>query len=480
MVIMKLSAAILTAITLLMLQPGHAGAQSDTCGTDQPAISESITTDAGTYTVYVKMSLPGQESDVTAYSVVDSCKIIGSVHANGNTWSKLGGIAITAGAGTSFELDGESLGANDAAAKPQLLLVPAVAPLPCTPAVTCDTNIEGNKAYLNPVSLTTSSSGLQVQKITSPSTDTIKEVQYYTDGQLMYTTKALEPFNLAYADYFQQKIARVIVYNSKQRAVLQDTVPVGYTDTVQNAAFRIILRHSTLLTVIGFGLLLALLIIIARAIARHYEELSYFNYAHGLGRRELTLFQANFKAIVRNPTFTLISTGVITLILISTTIVLTNVFVVAPYRVDGTSMYATLQDKQLMAINKLPVTLNHQFKPTRGQVIVFHPNYGNLAYSDLRVDNILVKRIVGLPGERVVSHAGKLTIYNAENPNGYNIESTEPWGPKVTLQPADEPFDIQLANDQVFVAGDNRPHSVDSRINGALPLSEVIGVVVGY
>jgi signal peptidase I len=161
-------------------------------------------------------------------------------------------------------------------------------------------------------------------------------------------------------------------------------------------------------------------------------------------------------------------------------IIITNSFIVAPYKVDGTSMKGTLANGQLVAVNKLPVTLNRQFLPTRGEVIIFHPNYGNIIYSDLRVDNLLVKRIAGLPGERIVSFDGKLKVYNSTHPNGYILEDEEPWGKHVTIKKEDAPFDITLGNDQIFVAGDNRPDSIDSRINGALPLSEVLGVVIGY
>ena len=143
-------------------------------------------------------------------------------------------------------------------------------------------------------------------------------------------------------------------------------------------------------------------------------------------------------------------------------------------------MDATLKNGQLLAVNKLPVTLDRQFKPKRGQVIIYHPNYGNLAYSDLRVDNLLVKRIVGLPGERITLEGGMLTVYNATHPSGYTLEDSEPWGSKVTINASDAPFGITLSDNQIFVAGDNRPDSIDSRINGAVPLSEVVGVVVGY
>lgn len=477
---MKRSIIVLvTILTLTTMSSRIARADQSLCGTAPGVQSQTVSPGAGTFGVYAKMNMPGQQAELKSYvSLNGICAAVGSASVNGNTWTKIGDYTFTGQDTPSFELDGALPEQNDGAAKPQILLVPSNNP--CTPKSSCETTVGGEAAYLSPVSLSTNDSGIIIQKIIDPAKDTIKEVQYYASGQLMYTSATLQPFNLAYADYYDQKLARVIVYESKQRAVLESTVPSTYLDTVPNAVMRLFVAHATLVWSILAGLLITALIITARRLARHYEEVSYFNYAHGLGNRNLTPLQARFKAIVRSTAFRVGTTlGIVAFIVISA-LVTTTIFIITPYRVDGTSMYATLQDKQLMAINKLPVSFSKQFQPTRGQVIIFHPNYGTLAYSDLRVDNVLVKRVIALPGERIVSNGGKHTVYNTDHPNGYVLEDTEPWGNKVTIQPADEPFDITLQNNQIFVAGDNRPHSIDSRIHGALPLSEVIGVVVVY
>lgn len=453
-------------------------ADSTSCNGEQAVQSEAFSTPDDTYDVYVKTAIPGQNTSATVYLSSEGCRLIGGIQANDITWSKAGMVTISATTPVSFEIDGIADGVNDSAARPQILLVPIN--MPCIPSVACNTTISGESAYLIPNLLTTTASGLLVERVADPAKDATKEVQYYADGQLMYTKKQLEPYNLAYADYYQQKIARVVVYESKQRAVIESAVPSDYSDTIPNAAMRLYVRQAVLLNTIGISLFISLLIISVRTLVQRYDEAEYYNYAHGLGRWSLAPWKLKLKSFVQNSAFRLASTGIVTILLIASVVVTLNTFVIAPYRVDGVSMMSTLQNKQLMPINKLPVSLNRQFKPVRGQIIVFHPNYGNLAYSSLRVDTILVKRIVGLPGERIVSENGKLKVFTDSDTVGRYAEDTEPWGKKVTLQPNDQPFDITLSNDQIFVAGDNRPHSIDSRINGALPLSEVIGVVVGY
>lgn len=463
-------------ITSLYAQP--VAADTDMCNQGTPTIPSEVVTPKtpGTFTAYVKLGLSGQTATINAY-VGESCTHIGQAAANGTTWSKVGTLTVNADSAPSFEISGDIPGDNDAAAKPQLMLVPVEAP--CAPSVYCDTTIGGAPAYLTPVALTTSSSGLSVLEIIAQTTDQISKVEYYTDGQLMYTLPDLQPYDLSYTDYYQQRIARVIVYASGQRAVLEDKVP-AHADNLINFAIRTYVRHSTLVITVSVVLGVIIILYTIHRISLGIDKRNYYDYAHGLSQHTPNAFEKKVQAITQNETYQTVQLIIVITSLVATCIVATNSFIISPYKVDGTSMYATLQDGQLLAVNKLPITVNQQFKPARGQVIIFHPNYGNLAYSDLRVDSLLVKRIVALPGERITSQDGKLTVYNAAHPSGYALEATESWGNKVTLESADAPFDITLGNDQIFVAGDNRPDSIDSRINGALPLSEVVGVVIGY
>ena len=402
--------------------------------------------------------------------------MIGQATASGDSWNLVG--SYTSGETIpNFELNGAGLTNVSGAARPYLLLKPAGEQL-CTLNKDCRATIDNESAVIQPITLVPSDSALVVQKFTSIAKDTLQEVNYYTNGQLMYTTTTLQPYNLAFADYFEQKIARVLVYQSGQRAVLESTVPDTFYDSPQNALLRQITRHSTLAISLAIGSAIILLIVIAHAVARRYNQISYYNYAHGLGRHTLSPRQVAFKNLINTAYVKYGSLVLATVTFVALTVFSLHTYVLAPYRVNGTSMYATLQDKQTIMINKLPVTLNRYFKPARGQIIVFHPNYGGTLYADNPdADSTFVKRIVGLPGERISMSNGKLVVYNNEHPNGYTLEDTEPWGKKVTLNTADEPFDLTLSQDQIFVAGDNRPHSVDSRVNGPLPLSQVIGVI---
>lgn len=161
--------------------------------------------------------------------------------------------------------------------------------------------------------------------------------------------------------------------------------------------------------------------------------------------------------------------------------VLLTLFVFQSYQVDGPSMEQTLQNNDRLIVWKLPRTwariTGHQYVPKRGDIIILNEsglaNYGN-------VDNTkqLVKRVIGLPGDRIVVKNNVLTVYNRAHPNGFQPDATLPYGKNGAIPPTTNDLDIQLSARQIFVCGDNRPNSLDSRIFGPVDTSQVIGKLV--
>ncbi len=91
----------------------------------------------------------------------------------------------------------------------------------------------------------------------------------------------------------------------------------------------------------------------------------------------------------------------------------------------------------------------------------------------------LIKRVVGLPGDRVVVANGVVTIYNKANPNGFQPDKTLPYGKDgKTIPLTSGNIDVTLAKDQIFVCGDNRGDSLDSRSFGPVALNHVVGKLV--
>jgi signal peptidase I len=123
-------------------------------------------------------------------------------------------------------------------------------------------------------------------------------------------------------------------------------------------------------------------------------------------------------------------------------------------RVESISMQPTLYPGDYVIVNKLAYRLNNS--PKRGDVIVFKypPNPEQIPY---------IKRIIGLPGDQIHIADGKITI------NGELM--LEPYL-KVTTNRGG---DWTVPADQLFVMGDNRNNSSDSRAWGFVPFANIVG-----
>ena len=127
----------------------------------------------------------------------------------------------------------------------------------------------------------------------------------------------------------------------------------------------------------------------------------------------------------------------------------------ARVRVDGFSMNPTLQNGEYILVNKLAYKTG---KPQRGDIVVF--------MFPMNLEEDLIKRVIGLPGESVSVKDGVVSI------NGTPL--IEPY-----INAA--PFyngEWQVPEGQLFVLGDNRNDSRDSHQWGLLPIENVIGKAV--
>ena len=157
--------------------------------------------------------------------------------------------------------------------------------------------------------------------------------------------------------------------------------------------------------------------------------------------------------------------------------ILINTFVFRSYNVVGPSMEETLYTGDRLIVNRLPVTWanlrGEQYIPERGQIIVFK----NPHYSRGIEDEYIVKRVIGLSGERVVLKDGVFTVYNEEFPGGFNPDDDNNGEPGT---PTTGEVNTVVPEGSLFVAGDHRTgtYSYDSRNGlGTIPLYDVIGPV---
>lgn len=139
-------------------------------------------------------------------------------------------------------------------------------------------------------------------------------------------------------------------------------------------------------------------------------------------------------------------------------------YVAQPFIVDGESSSPNFHTGNYLIIDELSYRFHD---PAREDMIV-------LRYP-LDPTRFFLKRIIGLPGDRVVIAGGKVYIYNAANPKGYVLD--EPYESQATF-PAGPYSDVTLGAGQYFVMGDNRSGSDDSRMWGIMPRADIVGHVI--
>jgi signal peptidase I len=136
---------------------------------------------------------------------------------------------------------------------------------------------------------------------------------------------------------------------------------------------------------------------------------------------------------------------------------LIKTFLLQAFYIPSLSMAPTLEVNDRVLVNKLSYDLHDV---NRGDLVVFEspPNEGTETKD-------LIKRVIGLPGETVESKDGHIVI------NGQILD--EPYlGPDVVTGPMEK---TTVPPKHVFVMGDNRPNSRDSRYFGAIPESLIVG-----
>lgn len=154
-------------------------------------------------------------------------------------------------------------------------------------------------------------------------------------------------------------------------------------------------------------------------------------------------------------------------------IVLT-LYVFQTYQVDGPSMKETLHSGDRLIVWKVPRTwakiTGNNYIPKRGEIVIFNEPQLD---SDTQGKQ-LIKRVIGLPNERVVIDNNEITIFNDENPNGFSPDLAPDALP--TQSPISE--DIVIPEGHIYVVGDNRGNSLDSRSFGPVAAENIIGKLV--
>ena len=166
-------------------------------------------------------------------------------------------------------------------------------------------------------------------------------------------------------------------------------------------------------------------------------------------------------------------------------------FLVEPFQIPSSSMVPTLQVGDYILVNKftygirLPVVRTKVLsinEPERGDVMVFFPPHMN--------DTYYIKRVIGLPGDRIRYVDKKLYVNGEQVPQEllaqlpvgrprYQLSAATLGGVEHNIQTdalrRKDDFSITVKPGHYFMMGDNRDNSSDSRVWGQVPERDIVG-----
>jgi signal peptidase I len=177
--------------------------------------------------------------------------------------------------------------------------------------------------------------------------------------------------------------------------------------------------------------------------------------------------------------FELLKIAVVSLIII----VPIRTFVFQPFFVQGASMEPNFHDGEYLIVNEFGYkktvvgteekkffTVNSFKDISRKEVIVFRNPKNPKEY--------FIKRVIGLPGDRIEIKDGEVILYNEENPQGGILDESDYLVKMLHNTECLDQCVFEVKADEFLVFGDNRKYSSDSRSWGVLPSEFVVGKVL--
>lgn len=154
-----------------------------------------------------------------------------------------------------------------------------------------------------------------------------------------------------------------------------------------------------------------------------------------------------------------------TIVLALSVFIIMYLFLFQPHQVKGNSMYPNFHDKEFLLTDKISYRFG---KPQRGDVIIFKaPPSEPCAETECEY----IKRLIGLPGDRIKIENGKIFI------NGKILKEDYLSPSLITSEGTflKEGVEKEIPPNEYLPLGDNRAHSRDGREFGTIPKSSIVG-----
>ncbi len=163
----------------------------------------------------------------------------------------------------------------------------------------------------------------------------------------------------------------------------------------------------------------------------------------------------------RGPFVEIVETVAITLVLF----LVIQAFIAQPYQVEGDSMERTFEPAQHVLVDKLTPRFDAYH---RGDIVVFHPPEGFQ-----RGDTPFIKRVIGVGGDVVEIRNGRVVVNGTVLNERYTFADPPGSPPEPTI--GGDPSTWTVPDGSLFLLGDHRTDSEDSRVFGPVALGQVVG-----
>ncbi|NDC93801.1 signal peptidase I, partial [bacterium] len=484
---------IVTLLSVATISRPTMAQQFTQCGGDSPA-SALTPIQQGTFDIYVKLGtkevseqavLSTQSLDAIGQS--ESCIQLASAKVNGTTFTKVASNVPFAGGTYQLYLGSASSTGMQSASSPQVILTDPNTDL-CQLAADCKTQFQGKPMVLSPKKISQKSDALRVGYLVAPDQTKVQKVIYSVDGKPVYEKKTLQDFDTRYVSGGDHTLTRRVVFTNGSS--LSDTAPIerGTIADIPYTVQAIFLTQSNTIRFIVYAILALIVwsfcLAVLKAVHRkriwkqtHIATASVTSVDSSKAGAQATFYDESIPMTLFRYRVLLLG-----LLLLASGALVVTTFIVGVFTVDGVSMYPTLQDTSVHPLVKAQKTLSqvnrNEYMPPRGAIVVVQKEENNLFDpTAVPVKEYVVKRVVGLPGERVTVKDGIITVYNDQYKQGFVPDDTFKWVADTT---GSEYFsiDITLKDSELFVVGDNRDESIDSRFYGPVDASQVVGRVI--
>ena len=424
--------------------------------------------------MYVRANLDDQVGGASLYfqseTNLNNCTKLTSFDIT-RDWQKVGSFptSLAGSSGVLIMTLNENATASGAST-PQLIFASTTPP--CDILNGCEYSYFGQKLTLAPRKVSTSADSLRIGLLSDPSKNRVEEVIYSVDGVQVYTKKKLETFNYNYVPGGDHSIERTLLLSSGQSLSDKQLLKRGSVADVRFWFISLYSHYSKF--IIFFGSIVGILLVwyISYTVSRllymrhlwrktHIASQGFRIDASDVGAQPESKFKESPLTIITQ------HKKVISIpLLVVTAAFMTYSFVLSTFTVDGVSMFPTLQDKSVHPLYILPSVVGKitgsGYTPSRGTIVVIQKDESTLFDTGVQPKSYVVKRVVGLPTERVVITSDKITIYNKEHPSGFVPDDQNNWlKKKPEIQYSK--IDITMKQGELFVVGYNRDESIDSR-----------------